>query len=78
MKTRDRKRRPRGGPNPGRLIKADRRFYYLGSIRDWYLALLWARAERPEDYGPLLNRARRYMAPKRFRYVRIRLKEASR
>ena len=71
---RDRKRRPRGGPNPSRLRSGN------SSSRFWVKQILWDRAN-PDGGHPTMEeissrRARIFSTPSEFRYVRIRLKEA--
>lgn len=74
MKTRDRKRRPRGGPNPGRLRATKTARYwlnYLSAFRTSSRAGVGGRA-----VFIVTARANRCMTPRERRYVRIRLKEA--
>jgi len=75
MKTRDRKRRPRGGPNPSRLRNG------TPSSRFWVEQILWDRAN-PDGLHPTMEeissgRARIFSTPSNLRFIRIRLKEAS-
>lgn len=74
MKTRDRKRRPRGGPNPGRL----NRHRDDMSDAEWLIAIKRGKTIYSYDYAKELDICLRCSTPRQRRYVRIRLKEASR
>ena len=78
MNIRDRKRRPRGGPNPGRLRATESSRYWVNYLSAFRTCCL----SRPETMGGLMAtqiaRANWHMSASARRYVRIRLKEASR
>lgn len=79
MKTRDRKRRPRGGPNPSKFSVSEKnRTYGLHNARVTANTLIRMRGSNHPRYEYVFNWARNYHTPSEFRYVRIRLKEASR
>lgn len=71
MKTRDRKRRPRGGPNPGRLRATNEARFWVS-----HLIYCYAATKKAKILPFALARARHFTTPRERRYVRIRLKEA--